>query len=225
MVPWLPILIFGGFLALVIVIFAYSQYLARKRQEAMQAVADELGFEFKAEVPAGLTEEFERLPLFSRGRHRKVYNLLEGTTSNLRVQIFDYRFTTGAGKNQSTYNQTVICMRSRSLKLPVFTLQPEHFLHRIGEWFGIKDINFESHPNFSRSYHLISPQEELVRALFTPEVLEFFEEHPGHWVEAGGQLWVLYRPNVKIPPEQIRDTLQEAFEIFAQFRNDRPVES
>ena len=113
-------------------------------------------------------------------------------------------------------------MQSPALQLPVFTLQPEQLWHRIGEWFGMQDINFDSHPNFSPRYLLKSPEEEAVRELFMPELLEFFEEHPGHSVEAAGGIWVLYQSNREIPAEQIRDSLQAAFEILAQFRNYRP---
>ena len=69
----------------------------------MQAVADELGFDFKSTVSDGLPEELEALPLFSRGHRRTMLNILDGQTNDLHVRIFDYRYTSGHGKNQSTF--------------------------------------------------------------------------------------------------------------------------
>ena len=55
---------------------------------------------------------------------------------------FDYRYTTGSGKNSHTYRQTVVFFRSPEVDLPQFELKPQSFLHGIGKLFGYQDIDF-----------------------------------------------------------------------------------
>ena len=74
-------------------------------------------------------------------------------------------------------------MESDELRLPSFSLKPEGFLHRLVASLGLQDINFDTHPEFSRMYQLQGSDEESVRELFQPGVLEYFEQHKGLCVE------------------------------------------
>jgi hypothetical protein len=64
----------------------------------------------------------------------------------------------------------VISFQSSLLSLPEFELRSENMFHKIGKAFGCQDINFESHPEFSKRYLLRGADEEAVRTFFTPEM-------------------------------------------------------
>ena len=218
-VQYLPFIIFGGFFVFALGAIVYGFFAERKRTTAFGEAAADLGFTFDPAPRANLPDDLQDLYLFTQGRSRRARNILRGRTADLDVTVFDYSYTTGSGKNRTTYNQTVACFRTGELHLPTFSLRPESFWHRVGGLFGMTDIDFDTHPMFSDAYLLKGPEEDAVREVFTPEVLEFFEERPGVCVEADSKVLVFYRQNKRIDPATLRDFLAEGFEVMTTFRD------
>ncbi len=221
----LPPLIFGT----VIVAFAgfcyYAWVVEKRRTERLSELANDLGFEFTASSDEECIGGFGELHLFSRGDSKKFYNLMRGETPDLSLVIFDYRYSTGSGKNRSTYNKSVLCFLLRDQELPRFQLRREHFFDKIGNWLGFSDINFDDYPEFSDRYMLKGSDEWAIRELFTREVLEHFEsidKKSAPCVEACGSRLILYRENKRCEPDEIRDLMQEGFEILRLFHSRKP---
>jgi hypothetical protein len=103
--------------------------------------------------------------------------------------------------------------------LPTFSLRPETIWHKIGGWFGHQDIDFESHPGFSRLYLLRGRDEEAIRRLFTAEVLAFYEGQSGLSTEGAGNRLVVYRHAKRIAPADTRSFLEEGFGVLGVFRS------
>ena len=59
------------------------------------------------------SSELSHLPLLSRGRARRLVNLIQGETDEAELAIFDYRYTVGSGKNSQTHRQSVALLRPR----------------------------------------------------------------------------------------------------------------
>ena len=76
----------------------------------------------------------------------------------------------------STTAQAVISFRSPGLNPPRFVLRPEILFHRMGDVVGLHDIDFDSHPQFSKKYLLRGTADEKVRELFRHDVLDVFED-------------------------------------------------
>ena len=94
-------------------------------------------------------------------------------------------------------------------------MRSENIFDKIGGALGFQDIDFESHPTFSSMFVLKGDNEPAIRDFFTPEILEFFETKKGISVEAnlGGSL-MFYRPNTRRKPAELRDLLEQAYQIF-----------
>jgi hypothetical protein len=213
---------------LIFVGIGLAAYLAwraeKKRTEVLRGVADDLGFDFSATAPPEFPSRLGKFHLFSQGHSKKYTNVMSGRTAHLHVTIFDYRYTTGHGKGSRTWSTTVICFRADALDLPGFALRPETFWHKVGSTlFGYQDIDFETHPVFSKAFLLKGPDEEAVRAAFTPAVLDHFETIPGVSAEAAGDTLVFYRYNARTSPDKLRDLLAEGFAVHGLFH--RPTES
>src|SRR5690349_945322 len=92
-----PVWIFIGVAVAVIAIVAIAAWVSkrrrRKRAEAMQRIAGELGLEYRPLGSDGLVEELSRFQLFSKGRGKKVLNMLKGGGGERRLAIFDYLYT------------------------------------------------------------------------------------------------------------------------------------
>lgn len=148
----MPMLLFAGFVALFGVLATVAWMNEKKRTAAMQALAASMNFTFAAVDRGALLTSLGQFHLFSQGHARKLANVMCGSANGIDVALMDYRYTTGSGKNAQTHSQTVIRFRSGLLQLPDFTLRPERVFHRIGEVFGYKDIDFSTHPGFSKQY-------------------------------------------------------------------------
>jgi hypothetical protein len=208
--------VFFAIIAFSLIIFAVGAYFEKKRREALSAVAEELAFQFRPNGDAELNQLLSGFELFNLGHSRRMTNLLQGKTSDLELNLFDYQYTTGSGKNRTTRTYSIFVARRPGMKLPEFSLAPENFLHKIGSLFGFQDIDFDSHPRFSSRYLLRGSDEEAIRTLFKPKVLDWFEEHGGLTIEAKRDLVVFYK-SPRISPTQIRNFMAEGFEVLKVF--------
>jgi hypothetical protein len=211
-------LFFGGFCTLGALIWYLARRMERKRTEAWQLAANDLGFEFTAFPGTDILSRFPGFQLFTQAGSKTVKNLLRGVAAGLELTIFDYSVTTGSGKNRHTVRRTVLTFEFDEPRLPTFSLRPENLFHKIGKWFGFHDIDFESHPRFSKSYLLRGEHENAVRECFRAHVLEYFEESPKLCVEASGGRLVYYRASTPIEPSEVRSLMEDGFRVLALFR-------
>lgn len=214
----IPILVVAVVGLLIAIGAGVAMYTEKRRREALQEVADSMGLAF---LPAGdqkLLSALSLLPLFGKGRSRQMANLILGETDDVTMGVFDYRYTTGGGKNSQTHHQTVVYFQAPDLQLPNFEMKPQHFFHGIGKIFGYQDIDFETHPRFSKAFLLRGQDEDRIRARFTPEVLSALEQMPGISLEGQGQQLVLYRESKRSKPDKLQESIQEGFRVFALFR-------
>ncbi len=206
-----------------VILFAMRRY-EQSRTQQFEAVAEELGLEFHPTGDPTVMEQVGRLRLFNQGRRRKSSNMLHGRTNDLDIAIFEYRYTTGSGKHQHTHTQTVFALQSPHLQLPDFEIRPEHFFHKIGQAFGYKDIDFDTHPTFSRQFLLRGPDEAAIRATFSPEVLDELETRPGLSIEASRDRLIVYRGGKRIKPAEIRPFMELGFAVYSAFKAAAPAE-
>lgn len=210
--------LFIAFVVLAVGFIVLSIRADRKRSEALGRIADEMGFKYASDPGEGFLSRYPSFHLFSQGRSPDVRNLLRGQAGGLEVSIFDYSYVTGHGKHRHTWRQTVLAFDIDDADLPAFSLRPETMFHKVGQWFGYKDIDFETHAEFSRKYLLRSSEEEAVRGLFDDRVLEYYESNPNVCTEGRGGRLVYYRALKRIDPSEVRTFLEEGFRVLALFR-------
>ena len=187
-------------------IFYMGHLHAKKRTEAMRAIAESLEMEFVAEKCDPNTLGLDGIDLFEKGRSRQILNLIKGTFEDTNAFIFDYHYVTGGGKNSSHHSQTVIAYEICSkdgFQLPQFTCKPERFFHKFADMFGFEDIDFEQYPEFSKAYRLKGENEDSVRKIFNETVIRQLEaEIEQRWnVDGSGELLVIHKNDRIIKPE------------------------
>ena len=142
---------------------------------------------------------------------------MEGEANKVELAIFDYQYTTHGGQHPQTHRQSLLFIRSPKLNLPDFSLRPENVFHKIGGSFGYKDINFETHPIFSKSYLLRGENEAAIRGLFNNELLNFIQSQQKICIEGSGDQIIFYRHKSRVKPEEVESFMKEGFQVFDQF--------
>jgi hypothetical protein len=137
--------------------------------------------------------------------------------AELKITMFEYAYTIGYGRSSQRFNQTVTRMQASVLHLPAFTLYPETIFSKLGKLFGGADVNFPQAPAFSKKYILRGPDEAAIRVLFTPTVLQFFDQRQALTVDAAGDTLFVHRANRRIKPEELESQLAEAKNVLALF--------
>ncbi|MEM8867981.1 MAG: hypothetical protein AAGC73_06905 [Verrucomicrobiota bacterium] len=213
---WIALIIIPSVIVFIVGMIILGYRAQKKRSERLAGIAEGLGMQFTPDSQKSDGFGFSHMPLFSKGRSRRIRNLMSGPMADADGYLFDYRYTTGGGKNSSTYNQTVAVFHVPQHDLPGFSCKPEHFFHKVADMFGYDDINFESYPVFSKNFRLTGTNEAAVRTIFSPQVIELLQKQTDKpWsIDAEGKWIAIYRPSRRIPPEQWSEFLLESTSLL-----------
>ena len=200
-------------------LFVVVSTILNKRHEKQRLIdlrqqTAQLGLQLIEEPGNHGLYQFDNFKLFNRGQRRKASNLIEGDSGEVKISIFDYEFTAGTDKYKTVYKQTIIALRSKRLHFPKFQMRPEMFLDKLGPVMGLQDLDFETHPEFSKLFVLEGSDEASIRDFFTPAVLEFFERHPNNSLEACDDTLFFYRDQIVREAEELKDLLALAYETY-----------
>jgi hypothetical protein len=210
------VLIIVGVIAFIGFLIWIGHYLEKKRTESMRNAAMSLGLAFEEEG-GHVLQELAGFKLFQEGHSKKLRNVISGSQGSATYKVFDYRYTVGHGKNSHTYFQTVVHLKSNRLKLPGFAMRPEHIFHKIGGVFGYQDIDFDSHPTFSKKYLLRGELEQEVRDTFKPHILDHFDKNHGLSIEAMGDELLYFKAGAKTKAEVLKTQIDDAIQVHDLF--------
>ncbi len=186
-----------------------------------KAAAKTMGVEFEPGASEALIAKISGFDLtYADGAMlpQRLREVFRRRTAQAELQIFlhEYRSSSPAGGGAAR-RSSAGCIVSPTLHLPRFRLSPERTVERIAAHIGMRDIDFDTHPDFSASYFLNAQDDAAARALFRREVLDYFERHPGLHVEGNGDTLLLYRPGQTLDPEELSaffKTLEELAQLF-----------
>lgn len=202
--------------SLVAAIIWLVRHFEKKRTEALQAVATDIGLQFSPTKNDALLAKMNVFSLFNKGRSRKMKNVMTTETDIARLTIFDYQYTTGGGQHSHTHRHTVVSMESDALSLPTFALRPEGVFQKVGAAIGMQDIDFEGHPDFSNSFVVTGDDEQSVRRFFDAELLESLAQQQGICVESAPGVFI-YHCGGRRKPEEVRELMNEAWTVHSLF--------
>lgn len=172
----MEVVIFILVAALIIAGVIYSSIQARKRREALDRLANKLGFRFQASRDHDLPDRFRFLEKLDQGSNRYAFNLLWGELDGERVDVFDYHYETystdtkGRRTTNHHYFSFFILMLPRPL--PELTIGPEGFLSKFAQSLGYDDIDFESH-EFSRQFCVRSQDKKFAYDFCNSSMIEY----------------------------------------------------
>tara|TARA_Y100001934_G_C12169221_1_gene685865 strand:+ start:99 stop:884 length:786 start_codon:yes stop_codon:yes gene_type:complete len=163
--------------------------------------------------------------------NESVSNLMQGEVRNTKFAIFDREYTDRCRDSYTTEKYTAIYFSSEKLNLPRFTLKPEGFGDQVATLANLnlitikseyQDIDFTSHPEFSKRFLLQGEDEQKIRTVFTDKLLDYFSTHEKITIEGKGKDLLVYRETItrcddRIFPDQWIAFMDKGYRAFQQF--------
>jgi hypothetical protein len=151
-------------------------FAAERRTRELARWADAKGWTFLADRDPEMENRFPQFPVLTTGKSRYAHNRIEGRWRGRPFVAFDYHYVTGSGKSQQTHRISCVVLTS-GIPLKRLTLSQETLIHRVGAFFGIEDINFES-AEFSRSFRVTAPDRRWAYDIFHARAIEMLLRSP-----------------------------------------------
>ncbi len=149
-----------------------------KRQKSIQKISEEMHWQYNAFS----AQEMEELPTFGYFKTRKI-DKVSNVLSNENCTLFDVQFSEGQLIAKQIIKATMLHIHTKKA-LPKFTLDREGIFEYIYHFTGYKDIDIDTHPDFSKRFYLSGKNEEKIRNFFTDELILFFESNKQYHIEA-----------------------------------------
>ncbi|MAA80535.1 MAG: hypothetical protein CL916_14870 [Deltaproteobacteria bacterium] len=159
-----------GFIGFIAFIIIYASRIAKKRAADILAIAQEKGYSYQSDDKNDekMYMQYSFFRLFTSGRNRKASNIISFQEGNKTITFFDYRYTTGSGKNKSTHLSTNIIIHQQNLHFPHFFIRRQVAVFDfLGKMFGGQDINYDEDEEFSKAFVLQGQDEEQTRKCFS----------------------------------------------------------
>ena len=167
----MPFIILGIVAIVVISFIAYTYYVAQKRQKALMLLADNLGLEYSYIDLNGKDLVYSNISLFQSGHSKEASNVISGDKEGCSVDIFDYKYVTGSGKNSITHHNSV-CILTIPQTFKYLFIRTENFLDKIAAVIGFDYIHFES-KEFSSRFYVKSNDKKFAYDIIHPEMMDF----------------------------------------------------
>jgi len=215
---WLPMSLVAAVSAVFVALVAYAIQVERKRKKLVEEGARALKLAHSPTLTGADKVLFDGFALAQIGRGRAATSATIADSGDLRLIIFDYQYTVGSGKNSSTRSYAVVMAMSPLLQLPHFTLVPETFMHRVADFFGFKDIDFEEDAPFSDLFQLKGEQEGAIRSFFNSARRAKLVALGPVQLEARGQGVIVYRVGKQRNADDLRHLLEIGFNMVESLR-------
>jgi len=172
----MPFLIIAGVIALIVVLGILGYLSARKRREAMSALASRLGLSFNPAKDRELARRYRFLDKLRSGSNRYAFNILSGNYEGHDVTLFDYHYETHStdskGHRRTHHHYFSFFILHSSASFPELVIGKEGFFSKVAQALGYDDIDFESH-EFSRKFCVRSKDKKFAYDVCNGRMIEY----------------------------------------------------
>lgn len=213
---WLIIIISAVVLS-VIVRIVFDLIKSRREKPAYRALADSLGFTLSEHPGIESLPRKDEFFLFSSNSSESVPIMLSGTIENVEVRIFDYsysKFSALQERQLPSKLQTLALFQCPDHRWPDFMMRPDSFAMKLPKMLGVRDIDFDDAPEFSKRYFLSGSDDAAIRGVFRKEVTDAFARRSGWCMEAHGDVVAFWCQDKRVPPKHLRPFIEETIQLL-----------
>lgn len=193
----------------------YSAYLAKKRREAMAALAGSLQLNYSADRDHEIASRFSFLDKLAQGSNRYAYNTISGEYRGHSIMVFDYHYETHStdskGRRKTHHHYFSFFILRMNLSFPELVISKEGFFSKVAQFFGYDDIDFES-AEFSRKFVVRCPDKKFAYDICNAQMIEYLLDNQDLQVEIEGDCLALFF-NHCLAVDSIRANLDRLIQI------------
>ena len=204
-----PLLIVG-FVAIAVALGVLGYISARRRREAMAAVAAKLGLRFAPGKNRDMARRYRFLDKLRMGSNRYAFNILSGSHQGHDLILFDYHYKTGSGKNTHHHYISFFVLHMTA-SFPELVLGPEGIFSKIAQAIGYDDIDFESH-EFSRKFCVRSRDKKFAYDVCNARMIEYLLSNTDLSIEIEGNALAISFGS-RLAPEHIEPNLNRLITV------------
>ena len=182
-------------------------YLSSIRRKKLRAWASAHGLRFDPGPDASFERRHPEFGCLRRGHSRRGSNIAQGTRHGRSIEVFDYRYVTGHGKNRNVHRFSGVIVSS-SIALRPLQIRAENVFDRVAEFFGAEDIDFES-AEFSRAFHVRASDKRWAYDVLHQRTIEFLLSMPRFSIQLGEREMIVWRGR-RFAPETFETALTVA---------------
>jgi hypothetical protein len=166
--------VIGLFVALFGLVLYLSHKALQKRIAQMSGLAASKGWRYSYADPYDLPSRWGGTP-FGKGYARQAEHVISGDVHGRPMVAFDYEYkedsTDSKGNRDTTTYHFFVCVLRMPGPLPELAVAPEGFFSRIGQVFGVHDIELESE-DFNRAYRVSCDNPKFASDVLHPRMME-----------------------------------------------------
>lgn len=175
---------------------------ARQRAHAIAAWARARGLSYRPGPDRQLAREFLEFAALSRGDRQVATNVCRGVIDGREVRVFDLAWQ--AGDRDGETSLTAVLVKADFPLIPL-SIRAESAFARLGEAFGLTDVNVES-AAFNDRFHLSSADHKFAHDVIHPRMIEYLLAS-AHWpLELAGWHCLVWAPG-KLSPTLLAEAL------------------
>ncbi len=217
-----PILIFIGALVMIITLAIVGHIQEKKRREALQALAQQLGFSFHPDKDHGFASQYGFLNNMDSGSNRYAYNIMQGNGHDgSPCTIFDYHYETHStdskGRRKTHHHYYSIYSLILPKQFPEIEIKPEGFFAKLSQALGFDDIDFES-MEFSKRYQVKSPDKKFAYDICNAQMINHLLRQRDLVIEIEHNVLALTFKG-RLNPSEIRTNLDQLLQIRSLIPN------
>ena len=172
-----PVPIFIVFILLAIGLAIFGYWQDKKRREALQAIAMQLGFSFSPDKDHAFAGQYGFLNHMDAGSDRYAFNIMQGAVADgSACSIFDYHYETystdSKGRRKTQHHYFSIFTLTLPRSFPELEIKPEGLFSKLGQALGFDDIDFES-MEFSKRYQVKSDDKKFAYDFCNARMIDY----------------------------------------------------
>lgn len=187
-----PAIIIPIIIVLAVVFMIVGHIQAKKRREAMEAIARQIGFTFSPNKNHGFASQFGFIDQMGKGSNRYAQNILSGVAPDgSHCHIFDYHYETKSrdskGRTRTHHHYFSIFTLLLPTRFHELTIRPEGLFSKLIQGIGFDDIDFES-LEFSKRYEVKSKDKKFAYDFCNAQMIDYLLQQPNYMIEVEGNV-------------------------------------
>ena len=186
-----------------------------KRFESIKTWAAAKGIEALYSLPRTDAEKLFWFDVAKKGSSSTTRFVVVAETDTTRICVFEQRFTSQSGKNNSTRNAVMTMVQDRRLSAPSLSIVPRRFLSSLSKLIGVTYIEFPDAPGFNQKFMVRGKSEESIRAFLKSPVLSKLASITPMEIGFHENTLLLVNWDAKLQPAEIESYMRKGLEVVS----------